>query len=76
QRLPGLAAGQIYRGAIEIDIDTNGMVSAVRLVTSIHPVYDVRLLDAARRWRYRPATRKGVAVPYTRVVNVELGPLE
>jgi TonB family protein len=70
--MPGLVAGRIYRGTIEIDIDESGAVAGARLVRSIHALYDARLLDAARRWRYRPATRDGAPVSYTRLVVVTL----
>jgi TonB family protein len=68
--IPGLVSGRVYRGAIEIDIDAGGTVTAARLVHPIHVLYDARLIDAARRWRYQPATREGTPVPYTRVVMV------
>jgi hypothetical protein len=37
------------------------------------PAYDVTLLDAARRWRYRAAMRNAQPVKYRLIYNVVLG---
>jgi TonB family protein len=68
-----LARTQVYRGILEVIVDEAGGVESVRMVTATVPAYDVTLLDAARRWRYRPAMRNGQAVKYRLTYNVVLG---
>ncbi|MCL4848546.1 MAG: energy transducer TonB [Acidobacteria bacterium] len=70
--VPGLGLGETYQGVIEIDIDEDGTVTAARIVKPVSPLLDIRLLQAARRWRYRPATFGGVPVKYTREVVINL----
>jgi hypothetical protein len=38
------------------------------------PSYDVTLLDAAKRWRYKPATLGSQPVKYRLTYNVVLSP--
>jgi TonB family protein len=70
--VPGLGLGETYQGVIEIDIDEEGTVTAARIVKPVSPLLDIRLLQAARRWRYRPAMLGGVPVKYTREVVINL----
>jgi tetratricopeptide (TPR) repeat protein len=65
-------AGRTYAGAIQLVINESGRVVAARRMKTVHPVYDVRLLEAARQWRYRPALRNGRPVPAELVVEVTL----
>ncbi len=60
------------RGTLEVIITESGQVEAARLVKGLHPLYDSKLLAAARRWEYRPATRDGQAVRYRKVLDVRL----
>jgi len=46
-------------GVLDIVVSARGDVGYVKLIKSIHPVYDVMLMSAARQWKYRPATRDG-----------------
>jgi TonB family protein len=66
----GLVPGRVYQGIVEIVIDATGRVSSARIVESVSKAYDARLLEAVRRWRYRPATRGGVPVSITNRVSV------
>jgi TonB family protein len=68
----GLARGRVYRCAVEVDVDFRGAVTAAKLLEPVNDVYDARLLEAAKRWRFRPATRDGVPVAATHVVVVTL----
>ena len=74
----GAAGGPLfkgeYHGAVDIDIDEQGVVVAARIVEPIHPIYDSELLSATRRWRYQPARRNGEPVKAQQRVNVVLRP--
>jgi tetratricopeptide (TPR) repeat protein len=68
-----LARTQTYRGALEVIVDEAGGVESARMATETVPAYDVTLLDAARRWRYRAAMRNAQPVKYRLIYNVVLG---
>ena len=55
---------------LNLTIDETGKVRRAQIMTPINPVYDRMVTDAASRWRYRPATRRGVAVSYLKVLSV------
>jgi hypothetical protein len=57
-------------GEIAVDVAVDGSVTAARMTVSISPVFDASLVEAAKRWRYTPATRLGVPVAYTTRVRV------
>jgi TonB family protein len=59
-------------GVLEVVIDQRGRVSSARLATPMHPLYDERLLSAARRWEYQPAMKDGKPVPYRKVIEVRM----
>ena len=59
-------------GLFEIVVSARGDVGSVNVVKSIHPAYDQLLIAAARRWRYRPATRDGEAVAYVKRLAVNV----
>lgn len=63
-----------YDGAIEVLIDTQGNVSDVRLTSGVHPTYDPVLLEAARAWKYRPATKDGRPVASRRAIEIRVMP--
>jgi len=54
-----LAAGVVL---IEASVDSSGKVAAARVIAS-SPAFDQAALDAARRWRFKPARIKGRAMP-------------
>ena len=69
------AAGkQEYRGAIEVVIDEAGKVTDVRLLQSIHALYDVMLLKAAREWSYEPPRVGGKPTTSRKRVEIVLRP--
>jgi hypothetical protein len=57
-------------GLLEVVIDERGLVESVVMRLSINPVYDRLVVDTARTWRYRPATRGGVPVKFRKVVQI------
>jgi TonB family protein len=61
-----------FRGTIDLVIDEQGRVLSAAVVRSIHERFDAQLLDAARRWTYKPATKDGKPVRYRHTVMVNL----
>jgi hypothetical protein len=79
QQLPGWRSGgaeqQILRGRkgqVEIVIDTQGRVEAARMLASVHPLYDGRLIASTGYWHYRPAQKDGASVRFRKVIQVQL----
>jgi protein TonB len=66
------AMREIAQGTVEVEavVDADGVVTDERIVRQLHPGLDAQSLYAVRRWRFRPATLKGVPVPM--VVIIEL----
>ena len=60
-------------GAYELAIDERGIVTDVRVKTSVNPKYDDHVSSAVRRIRFQPATRNGAPVPYTWTLVVTAG---
>jgi len=70
---PGTDLGYVTRGTgeIELTINADGSVAAARMTVPIMPRYDALLVNTAiAQWKYKPATRVGVAVPYTMRVRI------
>jgi TonB family protein len=65
-----------HRGHVEIVVDETGAVEAVAVAESVHASYDTLLVEAARKWRYRPATRNGQPVRYRLLTEVVLRPAQ
>jgi len=63
-----------HRGEVELVIDEEGAVETASIVDSVHEAYDAALVEAARKWRYRPATRNGQPVRYRLVTPIVLRP--
>ena len=61
-----------WDGEVEVVIDRAGKVVSARMTKSIHPQYDAILLNAAKNWTYRPATKDGVPTQMVKVVGVHL----
>jgi TonB family protein len=59
--LPGGREGDVI---VELTIDAQGNVAEERLLQGLAPGIDERVLAAVRDWRFRPATRNGVAIPF------------
>jgi TonB family protein len=60
------------QGSLEVVIDETGAVESARMRASFNPAYDRMVLNAAREWRYRPATLDGVPVKFRKVVNISV----
>ena len=61
-----------WDGEVEVVIDRAGKVVSARMTKSIHPQYDAILLNAAKNWTYRPATKDGVPTQMVKLVGVHL----
>jgi len=71
--LPALAV-RTYTGRVQVIVDTDGRVSDVEILQQSHSLYDSEVLDAAKLWRYKPATKRGFPVQYRRVIDYVLSP--
>jgi TonB family protein len=60
------------RGLLEIIVDERGRVISASVRESLHPLYDSLLLNAARDWRYRPATFDGTPVKFRKLIQINL----
>jgi len=61
-------------GVLELVIDERGAVESLMMRVSINPRYDRMVLDAAKSWHYRPATRGGVPVKYRKMMQIAVKP--
>jgi TonB family protein len=72
-RVPSTLSAQARERAIlDLIIDEQGRVINLNLRLSIHPMYDPQLLNAAREWRYKPATVDGVPVRFRKLMQITL----
>jgi hypothetical protein len=60
------------RGVLELVIDELGRVIAMTMRESVHPTYDTLVLNAARDWRYQPATLQGQPVRFRKLIQVNV----
>jgi tetratricopeptide (TPR) repeat protein len=65
-------APAVFNGELELLIDTRGDVQEVRIAVPIHPAYDPVILQAAAKWKYRPATKDGRPVAYSKLITISL----
>jgi TonB family protein len=63
------------QGMIEVLIDETGAVESALMRVGVSPTYDSIALNAAKNWRYRPATVNGVPVKYRKAVQVTIKPV-
>ena len=65
---------QEFRGDLELLIDETGKVSSAVVRRSIHRNYDPLLIDAAKKWKYQPASLNGKPVKYRYLLEITLKP--
>ncbi len=65
-------AARTYQGHLRVVIDDTGQVETAALVRPFLPGYDDLLVEAARKWRFRPATRDGVPVRYAKIFTIDV----
>jgi TonB family protein len=66
-RDPFVSIGEVGEGVegdvvIEITIDEKGNIVEKKVVKSLNPVVDLRVLAALEGWRFQPATKNGIAI--------------
>ena len=59
--LPGGLQGDVV---VELTIDEQGKVVAEKLLQGLGHGVDERVIATLRDWRFRPATRNGIAIPF------------
>jgi hypothetical protein len=76
QALPPFPPSGVKRGqgTLALVVDQNGAVETATMVGQLNAAYDSRVLEAARKWRYKPATLDGVPVRYRRILQINLVP--
>jgi TonB family protein len=72
---PPLALAKLLvgkKGVLEVTIDTEGKVSDAIMRESVNTAYDTMVINAAKQWRFKPATKDGVAVRFVKEVGVAI----
>lgn len=69
-----MEARREHHGVIAVVVDEKGDVVSATVSKSVHPDYDKALLEKARTWKFRPATKDGLPVRYRTGVEVMLRP--
>jgi tetratricopeptide (TPR) repeat protein len=59
-------------GLLELVITKTGTVDSVKLIKRIDPFYDTILLNAAKLWKYQPATRNGEPVEFVKKLAITI----
>ncbi|MBL8112086.1 MAG: energy transducer TonB [Acidobacteria bacterium] len=69
---PNLAIRARLQGFVLVEaiIAADGTVTDVRMLETTSPLFNAAAIDAVRKWRYRPATYSGLAVPVYLTVRV------
>jgi TonB family protein len=62
------------QGVIDIVINEQGDVESATIVKPIYPGYDQLVLQAAKNWKYQPATIDNAPVRFVKSVAVQLQP--
>ncbi len=63
-----------FSGAVRVEIDHAGHVTSAVMARPVYPSYDALVIEAARKWLYKPATLNGVPVPSEKTVEIQLRP--
>jgi hypothetical protein len=61
---------QLKAGVLELMIDETGKVEAAKFLSPIHPVYDGMVTNAAKGWKYKPATADGKPIKYRKTIRI------
>ena len=66
-----LASGYIRNPQVRVEVDADGSFSVVLRTSSGNPEIDRRVLEALKRWRWKPALRDGEPVKSTQLFKFE-----
>jgi TonB family protein len=61
-----------FSGEVRLIIGEDGTVLSAEIATSVHARYDDRLLEAAKSWTFKPATKNGSPVTYRYLMPVRV----
>jgi hypothetical protein len=61
-----------YTGRLRVRIGVDGKVAQAVIERPSHPSYDARLLEVAKNWLYKPATRGGQPIESERIIAIQL----
>jgi hypothetical protein len=61
-------------GMLEVIIDEFGDVESAKMIGPINPRYDNLVVNAAKAWKYRPASAGGTPVKYRKMITIALKP--
>lgn len=61
---------QLKAGVLELMIDETGKVEEAKFLSPIHPVYDGMVTNAAKGWKYKPATADGKPIKYRKTIRI------
>jgi TonB family protein len=67
-------AERSFKGLLQVVIDEQGNVESLTLEQPVSPDYDAELLDAAKRWKFSPATKDGRPVKFMKRLEIILQP--
>lgn len=67
-----VSARQEFLGRLRVTIGADGKVKSAAIEAPSHPNYDAQLLQAARTWLYKPATRDGEPAESEKIIEVRL----
>ena len=59
-------------GIVDLVIDEHGRVISINLRARVHPIYDTALMNAAREWKYQPATVNGTPVKFRKLLQISV----
>jgi hypothetical protein len=65
-----LRVTQLKAGVLELMIDETGKVEDAKFLSPIHPVYDGMVTNAAKGWKYKPATADGKPIKYRKTIRI------
>jgi hypothetical protein len=59
-------------GAVRVTIGADGKVTSAVMEVSVDPRYDVRVVNAAKSWLYKPATLGGTPIQSEKIVQINI----
>ena len=61
-------------GTLELLIDETGAVETATMAEPVWPPYDIELIRATQKWRYKPALKDGTPVKFKRFLAINVDP--